>query len=67
MDPHCRDVRFVPKANICSAAKSQLFNHLVGPARSEIGTVIPSALATLRLMTIVTLPVAQAAGRVFRP
>ena len=30
MDQHRRDVRFVPKADSCSAAKSCLFDHLVG-------------------------------------
>ena len=30
MDQHRCDVRFVPKADICSAAKERLFHHLVG-------------------------------------
>jgi len=30
MDRHAHDVRFVPKADICSAANSSLFDHLVG-------------------------------------
>src|SRR6516164_8459126 len=30
IDPHGRDVRFVPKADICGAANSSLFDHLVG-------------------------------------
>jgi hypothetical protein len=30
MVQHGRDVRFVPKADSCSAAKIPLFNHLVG-------------------------------------
>jgi hypothetical protein len=30
-----RHVRFVPKADICSAANSSLFNHLVGTAEQR--------------------------------
>ena len=40
------DVRFVPIADI-----GPLFDHLVGAASRVGGTVNPSALAVLRLMT----------------
>jgi hypothetical protein len=30
MDEHDGDVRFVPKSDICSAAKERLFDHRVG-------------------------------------
>ena len=41
----------MPKADICSATKLFLFDHIVGTASSDGGTVSPSALTVLRLMT----------------
>jgi hypothetical protein len=35
------DVRFVPEADICSAAKRSLFDHLVGAAKERCSTFVP--------------------------
>ena len=61
MDQHGRDVRFGPKADIASYS-------IVSSARerSEGGTVRPSALAVLRLITnsyLVALCTGRSAGR----
>src|SRR5215472_1759902 len=53
MDRHGHDVRFVPKADSCTAAKTDRFDHdsITSSARVRIpgGTVMPIALAVLRL------------------
>src|SRR5262249_37637760 len=48
----CRDVRFVPIGDICSAAKQHIYS-ITSVARSkmDVGTVRPSAVALLRLTT----------------
>src|SRR5215469_12340340 len=46
-----RDVRFVPKADICTAAKIDLFDHLVGCGERDCGMVRPRVFAVLRLIT----------------
>jgi hypothetical protein len=51
------DVRFVPKADSCIAAKTRV--HSINSSASDkndAGTVSPSALAVVRLMTNSNLP-----------
>ena len=43
------DVRFVPKANSCSAAKSLLFDHVVGAAEQRLGNCKAEHLGGLEI------------------
>ena len=45
------DVRIVPIADSCTAAKKSLLDHLVGCHKQRCGTLRPSVFAVLRLMT----------------
>ena len=49
MVQHNRDVRFVPKADLCDAANSRLFDHLVCEQLDRVGHLDPECLGSFQV------------------